>query len=399
MITKDAKLAEKVGYHKRCGYWEVGDTYFFNKLECLRYASKLGNYNVKYHFYDSAYKSLNWSIEPSQSLKQLYKNRAQQLRDSYDYLILSFSGGSDSTNILKTFIDNGIKLDEIYCEFPTEAIENSIRSFTQNRNDPTQIIYEWVAAAKPMLKTIAQYYPQIKITIESSTQEYDLVATNCEIYELNRSGMVFNSNTRWKKLYEAVRDRSNTCGKVGCITGVDKPRLAFNPKTGKFFSLYADTNNLTQFPEIAYKETKDDIFFDHFYLTYELPEINQKQCFVFKNAILELLHKRDILLYKSLLFRVTEHGVHVFDTHHDFFKSLLYDFWDNTVYQATKSDNFFYPPNMQWYYNSIQDNKRINDFLDKQITEILQGVDQQFIVEQNGKPSNFKHFMTEPIVF
>jgi len=49
----------------------------------------------------------------SESLDFLYALRARQLREKYDYLVLYFSGGADSTNILKTFIDNNIFLDEI----------------------------------------------------------------------------------------------------------------------------------------------------------------------------------------------------------------------------------------------------------------------------------------------
>lgn len=54
-----------------------------------------------------------WDIEPSESFKELCKQRALQIRESYDYVVLHFSGGSDSTTVLNSFIENKIPIDEI----------------------------------------------------------------------------------------------------------------------------------------------------------------------------------------------------------------------------------------------------------------------------------------------
>jgi hypothetical protein len=57
--------------------------------------------------------SVPWKIEPSQTLDQLYKARAEYIRDNNKYVILCYSGGHDSTNILETFYYNNIHIDEI----------------------------------------------------------------------------------------------------------------------------------------------------------------------------------------------------------------------------------------------------------------------------------------------
>jgi len=62
---------------------------------------------------DDAFDSLDWSIEPIETFKELCKQRALQLRNTYDYIILHFSGGSDSTTVLNSFLDNNIPIDEI----------------------------------------------------------------------------------------------------------------------------------------------------------------------------------------------------------------------------------------------------------------------------------------------
>lgn len=61
----------------------------------------------------SEYDHVDWKTEPTESWKDLLKQRAQQLRDSYDHIVLHFSGGSDSTTVLNAFTENNIHLDEI----------------------------------------------------------------------------------------------------------------------------------------------------------------------------------------------------------------------------------------------------------------------------------------------
>ena len=57
----------------------------------------------------------DWTTEPEPGvpLSEYYRRRAQQIRDKYDYVVLLYSGGPDSNNILHAFVHNGIKIDEI----------------------------------------------------------------------------------------------------------------------------------------------------------------------------------------------------------------------------------------------------------------------------------------------
>lgn len=66
-----------------------------------------------FYYYDREMATVPWKLEPSQSLDELYKARAQYIRDNNKYVILCYSGGHDSTNILETFYYNNIHIDEI----------------------------------------------------------------------------------------------------------------------------------------------------------------------------------------------------------------------------------------------------------------------------------------------
>jgi hypothetical protein len=65
------------------------------------------------YFHDKEMSLVPWKLEPTQSLDQLYKARAEYIRDNNKYVILCYSGGHDSTNILETFYYNNIHIDEI----------------------------------------------------------------------------------------------------------------------------------------------------------------------------------------------------------------------------------------------------------------------------------------------
>lgn len=66
-----------------------------------------------FYYYDEIFDKVPWKIEPTETLETLYKLRAQKIRDTYDYVIVCFSGGADSTNVLESFYYNNIHIDEI----------------------------------------------------------------------------------------------------------------------------------------------------------------------------------------------------------------------------------------------------------------------------------------------
>lgn len=69
--------------------------------------------NCNFYFNDREFSKLDWYTEPTEDLDTLYTLRAKQLRDEYEYLVLCFSGGTDSTHVLETFYYNNIHIDEI----------------------------------------------------------------------------------------------------------------------------------------------------------------------------------------------------------------------------------------------------------------------------------------------
>jgi diphthamide synthase (EF-2-diphthine--ammonia ligase) len=94
----------------------------------------------------------------------LYDLRARQLREKYDYLILSYSGGADSHNVLMSFIKQGIHLDEIVVN--TMEKGNKKSTSINNKNvQATNAAAEHELQTVPRLKEAAALIPRTKITI------------------------------------------------------------------------------------------------------------------------------------------------------------------------------------------------------------------------------------------
>ena len=83
----------------KLGYYTVGTEKFFSKPRALLAASGTDHF-PEWNFNKEAFETVNWSNDPGIDLRLLYRMRAQQLRDKYDWIRLEFSGGADSTTVL-----------------------------------------------------------------------------------------------------------------------------------------------------------------------------------------------------------------------------------------------------------------------------------------------------------
>jgi hypothetical protein len=94
------------------GYYLVGEFKTYSKVESIE-LHKITGIHPQWIFNEDVFKLYDWTQEPSESLDQLYLRRAQQIRRDYDHVVLMFSGGADSTNILDTFAKNKVLFEEI----------------------------------------------------------------------------------------------------------------------------------------------------------------------------------------------------------------------------------------------------------------------------------------------
>jgi hypothetical protein len=199
-------------------YSDDGKT-FPNKIQALDYNLKT-NIPVYFYYYDDVYSNINWSNVPVESLDNLYKNQAQKIRDEYDYVILCYSGGYDSTNILETFYYNNIKLDKIVTTGPFSQDNGMVTDKNHN------------------LEIYKNAFPYLRILgLDSITQIIDYTKelykspTNFSIFKygdnwIEEIGTRFSPhNWFWRDLDKHVVPKEYQDKKIAIIWGTDKPRL------------------------------------------------------------------------------------------------------------------------------------------------------------------------------
>lgn len=172
---------------------------------------------------------VNCALEPETPLNVMYRERALRLREEFDHLILMYSGGTDSHNILRTFLDNGIHLDEVQTRYPI-ALAERFHTEKPDASDPLSILFEYRHAAVPGLREVKQRSPRTKVTAVDTSDFYKHIDENwldisLRYYRLN--GGLFMAIHRYDEAVAHERITVDTMGgkRVGVIYGAEKPNL------------------------------------------------------------------------------------------------------------------------------------------------------------------------------
>ena len=269
--------AGTIGPH---GTWKVNNQLFWNKYDALKYASTNGSPDITWNWHDHVWSNYNKALLGTRSLPELYKERAQQLRDTYDYLILSYSGGSDSHNILRTFIDNNIKLDQIFVNWPMSIVNSS--KHKPNIYDVTarNLISEWDYTVKPTLDWLAKEHPVIKIEIgdwmeKVTDSNYNEDGFSKVTGHWNAGALARNSNS--SKIGVEQFDKGK---KVATIYGFEKPLVSadrdFKNAYMQFhdFAMLIATNVTGTFEPFYWSPVLPDLAYEMAYQVYLYYKIN-----------------------------------------------------------------------------------------------------------------------------
>jgi hypothetical protein len=316
------------------GYYKVGEQVEYNKISALISASKT-NQNINWIFYDSIYEGACSTFRSyDTTLEDIYKQRALQLRDQYDYLILNYSGGSDSHNILQTFLRNNIKLDMLFVQWPMSLMEKGL--YTPNVADKSNFNFhsEWDFVLKKDLEWIGKHRPDIKIEIADWTLTVVEKFYNDNLFSNNVTNLPSIARAQKQNTFSKEESRlSNRGVKVGSIYGVDKLTVAF--KDGNTYFKMADTACMSQ------PNPDNPAGMEYFYYTPSMPEILILQAYKLKQYYAlrpELFYMCIPIEYRRSLYPNTV-GSHWYSDFHDYaelFKTVCYPYWDFKRFQADK---------------------------------------------------------------
>lgn len=172
-----------LSWFARTGYYVVGNKIFRHKVYAMQEATRqrIKPQDVVWVFNNDVYDALDWKTVSDAPLTEMYRLRAQQLREKYDYLLLSFSGGGDSTNVLDSFVMNKIRVDEVVVYWPHKHTRGK---YIPNRStDASNFISEWHYNIEPKLKWLEKISPETKITILDWTETLQVHEPDEDIVE------------------------------------------------------------------------------------------------------------------------------------------------------------------------------------------------------------------------
>jgi len=267
----------------RHGEYCVGGLRFLSKFDALDFATKT-NQSVTWDFNDAVFSCFDWTVPVPEGIDELYKRRAQQLRDKYDYVSLFFSGGIDSTNVLHAFIDNDIRLDEIVMYKPRCHVHDP-NSSIPGGNMFSEIDF----AAIPHLQKYIEG-KGIKVRTIFYEEALDTLLRN-NTYVSQYHKLCYLSPSHWARMAIAVTDpdwRSlyDSGKNVAHIQGADRPILT---KTGDVYGFaFFDAVSCFAFEAAEVSETSEKLkahqHHEWFYWTPDMPKLAIKQAQLTKQA-------------------------------------------------------------------------------------------------------------------
>lgn len=279
------------------GFYTVGDKKFSNKLDAVL-SAQLTNSKVEWNFFDEVFSRVDWLTEPDISLDQFYKIRAEQIRNAYDYVIVFCSGGADSTNVIRSFINNNIKVDEVIGIAPMSGLKNW--EYDSRNVSDLNTISETKFALLPLLDELSTKH-NIKVTLYDFFE--DMINYQNEEWAATACGNIATALTPHFTNVSAIPhiDKIIQSGKrVALVYGTDKPIVTVDTDTRCINFILSDGGvNYLNMPDSRVNPNVDRVLF---YWTPELPTMLVKQAHVVARALQtpELRHilKNPVVLNK-----------------------------------------------------------------------------------------------------
>ena len=375
--------------NKKLGYYLFDDQVYYNKFHVLLESSKTEknkplNDAVKWFFNDDVFMKFPWHVEPKTSMQELYRMRAQQLRDQYDYIRVEASGGGDSTTVVYSFLLNNIHLDEVVFRYPKTG-ENGVSGDAWATNCENTLS-EWEYAAKPLLNWIATNYPKVKITVHDYSEDMIKNADRADeswIFKTRHYLQPAHAHKHSTTGFIEHRRLADTNSKIGIIYGIDKPKLCI--KDGKFFLYFFDNLANHNNPDVG---DYTNITNEFFYWTPDMPEIVAKQAHMCKHwfSMPEHYQFQRTLLWPNIDFSARS-------LYEQLVKTIVYPDYDCNTFQVAKPSNNIYNEMDHWFHVNFKNTKAYNVW-EAGINHLLNNLNENYIHLVNGKQTNIKEFMS-----
>jgi hypothetical protein len=345
------------------GFYTVGNYKTYSKLEAIEYSAKIAT-PVEWNFNREYFSQFDWTQEPPGSLEFWYEQRARQIREQYDYIVIWYSGGADSHNVLMSFVTNNIFVDEI-AQFHNLSGDHG--------NKKNYLNEEVFFASAPFSQQLIENNP-----VYQNTKHRLVDLTDLQLDLLTRD------NNKWDYFYKVASNPSPNAlarsymremvpdyqdlinqGKSVCfIFGAEKPGIEFDDNN--WYTAFYDTISWAVSPrsQMLNRPWEHD---ELFYWSSDLPQIAIKQAHVVKRFLSQLRPELvDNVNVSSYDVIIDEYGRRVINNPcvdikinqiryqllPDGLHRLIYPHWKPPTIVNEKPQSLAYSPRDSWMFSS-----------------------------------------------
>jgi len=349
------------------GFYEVNGHKTFSKLEAIELQQRSSHW-PHWNFNQEVFNAIDWTCEPEIDLWELYKARARQIRASYDYCVLFYSGGSDSHNILNAWIEADCKIDEI-ASFWNEKGTHDPQSFMCSE------ISNVVLPDVKLLKDQGYDFTFRLIDLCEFTNKF--IKENYLYYHYHVNQSLSPNNVVKSYFRHDVSDwidLINQGKKVCFIWGSDKPQI-FHDDQGYYFAFLDIMDNCVS-PYV--QNQYDQGWYDElFYWSPDFPLIPVKQSHVVKR-FLDTVDDQQFYQSKPSSFGFNKKIKKYISVHT--IKKIIYPKWHDGIFMADyhgigrglRKPNFLtYSERDEWlFYNDPDLGKRTLDMIKSSVDNL-----------------------------
>ena len=256
------------------GYYSVNNVNTYRKLEAIQLSHKT-NQPVFWNFNNEVFSSANWSREPEEGLLELYRRRAQQIRDSYDYVVVMLSGGADSIAMVSSFLDNNIYPDEIL----------SVHELAGAKDKDWYLTGEIINSAIPWVeKHLSTGIPTQYRVVDTADWQFNAL-NNLTVDSRDESYYDFNNvhnlgmlgRFRFRENINDYRRIIDSGQRLCLVWGEQKPRITYDTERKRHKFVFRESS-LDAYVGPKYQEVDTPGYFDElFFSSPRMPEISIKQ--------------------------------------------------------------------------------------------------------------------------
>jgi len=346
----------------KLGFYSVGQFKTHSKIEAIEMEKILG-VKSEWNFNNEVFSKFDWTVEPEIDVWSLYKLRAQQIRNEYDYVVLFYSGGSDSQNMLDAWIAADCKIDEIATFWDYDGSKDRHSFFNA----------ETTMVVMPKVEKLKNQGLNFKFRlIDSSKFGIDNISNYQDDYQYMFSHFLSITTSSRAVVRDKITDYQNiiNSGKKLCfVWAAEKPTVGYDGIT-YHVSLY-DSGCAPYINSHVLKNYSNGWYDELFYWTPDLPLLPIKQAHIVKNFMknnTEIDFSKSYYKFGLLVgyHKILKQFIPVTEIN-----NVLYPTWKSNTFSVGKvSSSIFSEKDMWFHTGNIEETKIYRSIVKKTLKTI-----------------------------